>query len=207
MAAWYPNADAYFVAKLSDDRALFQGDVFRGVPTAFVDHPVSHARLFAAEDPPTPAEAERPLTAEEIREVTAIKGGYTMLLPHPCDFSEDEKGATHSTRVVARLERIANSSLARKHVARGAVHHTVWVPDWGTLQPEDDWLLDLRAATAVDRAYLNPARRVAALTGPAWLALMRRIAHYYTRSTLDDRVLALEQAHQHPDYEHLAGTA
>jgi len=71
--------------------------------------------------------------------------------------------------------------------------------------PEDDSYLDLRSTTAVDRAYLNPARRVAALTGPAWLALMRRIAHYYTRTTLDDRLLALEQAHQHPDYEHLAG--
>lgn len=205
MAAWYPNAGSYFVEELAEERPLFQGDVLRGVPTAFVDHPESHARAFAAEDPPTAAEAERALTAQEIRGVTAVKGGYTMLLPHPCDFSDDEKGATHSTRVVARLERIADTSLGRKQVARGVVHHTAWVPDWRTLEPEDDYYLDLRSTTAVDRAYLNPARRVAALTGPAWLALMRRIAHYYTRTTLDDRLLALEQAHQHPDYEHLAG--
>ena len=205
MAAWYPNADSYFVAEPAPERPLFQGDVFRGVPTAFVDHPASQARAFAAEDPPSAAEAERPLTAQEIRAVTAIKGGYTMLLPHPCDFSADEKGAAHSTGVVGRLERIADSRLGRKQVARGTVHHTAWVPDWRTLEPPDDYYLDLRSTTPVDRAYLNPARRVAALTGPAWLALMRRIAHYYTRTTLDDRLLALERAHQHPDYEHLAG--
>ena len=205
MGAWYPSADAYFVADLREARPIFQGDVFRGVPTAFVDHPESHARVFAAEESPTPAEAERPLTAEEIRAVTAVKGGYTMVLPHPCDFSEGEKGSTHSTRVVARLQRIADGRLARKQVVRGAVHHTVWVPDWDTLRPEDDYLVDLRTTTAVDRAYLNPVRRVAALSGPGWLALMRRIAYFYTRTAIDDRLLALEQAHQHPDYEHLSG--
>lgn len=201
MGAWYPNADAYFVADLGDERPVFQGDVFRGVPTVFVDHPESNARVFAAEEPPTPAEAERPLTAEEVRAVTVIKGGCTMVLPHPCDFAEGEKGSTHSTRIVARLERIADGRFARKQVLRGAVHHTVWVPDWDSLRPGDDYVLDLRTTTAVDQAYLNPVRRVAALTGPAWLALMRRLAYFYTRTVVDDRVLALEQSYQHPDYE------
>lgn len=36
---------------------------------------------------------------------------------------------------------------------------------------------------------------------------MRRLAYFYTRTALDDRLLALEQAHQHPDYGHLAGEA
>jgi hypothetical protein len=30
---------------------------------------------------------------------------------------------------------------------------------------------------------------------------MRRLAYFYTRTVIDDRVLALEQAYQHPDYE------
>lgn len=170
MAAWYPEASSYFVAELDDERPIFQGDVFRGVPTAFVDHPESHMRVFAGEDPPTPAEAERPLTAAKIREVTAVKGGYTMVLRHPCDFAEAEKGSTHSVRIVARLDRVAAARLARRQVVRGAVHHAVWVPDWETLRPDDDYCLDLRTTTPVDRAYLNRARRVAALTGPAWLA-------------------------------------
>jgi len=78
VAAWYPNAGSYFVEELAEERPLFQGDVLRGVPTAFVDHPESHARAFAAEDPPTAAEAERALTAQEIRGVTAVKGGYVV---------------------------------------------------------------------------------------------------------------------------------
>lgn len=200
MAAWYPNADAYFIGDPAPHRPVFQGDVFRGVPTAFVDHPVAHEHAFAGEPPPTAEEAERPLHAEEIRDVAVIKGGCTMVLPHPCDFSEGEKGATHSTRLVARLERIRDSGFGRRQVIRGAVHHTVWVPDWTSLDPEDDFFLDLRTTTVVDRAYLNPARRVAALTGPAWIALMRRVAFFYTRTLLDDRQLALEQAHQYPDY-------
>jgi hypothetical protein len=200
VAAWYPNADAYFVPAIKPERPILQGDIFRGVPTAYVDHPVARERAFAAADPPTPEQAEGPLSATAVREATAIKGGYTMILPHPCDFAETEKGASHSTRLVARLERIASTRVARKHVVRGAVHHTAWVPDWATLAPEDDYFLDLRTTSAVDRSYLNRDRRVAALTGPAWIALMRRLAFFYTRTLIDDRALALEQAHQHPDY-------
>lgn len=88
-------------------------------------------------------------------------------------------------------------------MARGAVHHTVWIPDWATLDPGDDYFLDLRTTTPVNRAYMNRSRRVAALAGPAWLAFMRRVAFFYTRTVLDDRALALERADQHPDYADL----
>jgi hypothetical protein len=33
---------------------------------------------------------------------------------------------------------------------------------------------------------------------------MRRIAYFYTRTAIDDRLPALAQAHRHPDYEHLS---
>jgi hypothetical protein len=33
---------------------------------------------------------------------------------------------------------------------------------------------------------------------------MRRLAYFYTRAVIDDRALALVQAYQHPDYEHLS---
>jgi hypothetical protein len=33
---------------------------------------------------------------------------------------------------------------------------------------------------------------------------MRRVAFYYTRLAMDAGPLVLQEAHQHPDYEHLA---
>jgi hypothetical protein len=108
-------------------------------------------------------------------------------------------------RLVARVVRIGETPYAPKQVARGQVHHTVWVPD-----PEHDefgahdWVVDLRTATAVDRVFLNVDRRVAALSGPAWMAVTRRLVHFYTRTALPLQQPALQEAHQHPDYEHLA---
>lgn len=127
-----------------------------------------------------------------------------MVLPHPCDFSEEEKGATHSVRLVARVQRIAETPFAPKQVARGQIHHTVLLPDPEQAELSDrDWVVDLRTATSIDRAYLNVERRVAALSGPAWMALMRRLVYFYTRHSLPLEPLALQEAHQHPDYQSL----
>ncbi|HEY8775453.1 MAG TPA: hypothetical protein VIM33_03110 [Gaiellaceae bacterium] len=202
MAAWYPKRESYF-ADLKLERTIFQGDIFRGVPTAFVGHPAAREAAFAMEPAPTPGQAERPLRPEEIRDATTIKGSYSMLLPHPCDFSAGEKGATHSVRQVARLEPIRNR-FSWKDVNGGRVHHAIWVPAWDSDDVNSDWFVDVRSATPVDAAYLNPVRRVAALSGPAWIALMRRLAFFYTRLSVDDRLLVLEQGHQHPDYAELA---
>lgn len=202
--AWYPSRDAYF-AELRPDRSIFQGDIFRGVPTVFVAHPAAREAAFAELPPPLPQEAERPLTAEEVAEGVVVRGPRAMVLPHPCDFSEEEKGATHSVRLVARVLRIGETPFAPKQVARGQIHHTVWVPDPERAELSDrDWVVDLRTATSVDRAFLNVERRVAALSGPAWMALMRRLVHFYTRYSMPLEALALQEAHQHPDYEHLA---
>ncbi len=199
MSAWYPRREAFFADALDGGRPVFQGDIFRGVPTAFLSHPTARAAAFAMEPSPSPASAERPLSPEEIREVAVIAGSYTMVLPHPCDFSAGEKGETHTVRQVARLSRIADTPLGRKHVEAGRVNHTVWVPAWDSGRPDDDWLVDLRSTTAVDAAYLNPARRVAALGVAAWIAVMRRLAFFYTHKVIDAVGLAAEQGHQHPD--------
>jgi len=199
MSAWYPRREAFFADAIDVGRPVFQGDIFRGVPTAFLGHPAARAAAFAMERAPSPEAAERSLAPEEIRAVAIIAGSYTMVLPHPCDFSAGEKGETHTVRQVARLTRIADTRLARKHIEGGRVNHSVWVPAWDSGRPDDDWLVDLRTSTAVDAAYLNPARRVAAVGVAAWIALMRRLAFFYTHTVVDDVQLAVEQAHQHPD--------
>lgn len=204
MAGWFPDRAAYFVADLTPDREIFQGDVFRGVPTVFVGHPAAKEAAFAVEPRPTPQEAERPLYSDTIRDATSIHGGYAMVIPHPCDYSELEKGATHSVRLVARLERIREHQFGRKELMSGRVQHAVWVPAWDSDDGGDDWFVDLRSATSIDATYLNPERRVAALSGPAWIALMRRLCVFYTRTCPDADVLALEQAHQHPDYANVS---
>ena len=99
--AWYPSRDAYF-AELTEDRPIFQGDIFRGVPTVFVAHPAAREAAFAELPPPSPQEAERPMTAEDVAEGVVVRGPRAMVLPHPCDFSDEEKGAKHSVRLVAR---------------------------------------------------------------------------------------------------------
>jgi hypothetical protein len=204
MAGWYPKREQYF-AELSPDRIVFQGDIFRGVPTAFLDHPASQEAAFAYEPPPTPMEAERPLTATEVKDAAVIGGPLAMVLPHPCDFSEEEKGATHSLRVVARVRQISETPFAPGQVQRAQIHHTVWVPnpERDDLSPHD-FFVDLRTTTSIDQAYLNPKRRILALSGPAWIALMRRVVFYYTRLAIDAEPLALQEGAQHPDYAHLA---
>lgn len=74
------------------------------------------------ERPPTPEQAERPLSAESVLDATTIFGSYSIVLPHPCDFSEAEKGSTHSVRQVARLERIKDHQFGRKEIEAARVH-------------------------------------------------------------------------------------
>jgi hypothetical protein len=198
VAGWYPDRDTYF-ARLRPDRPISQGDIFRGVPTVFVGHPAARAAAFAEEPAPSPQEAERPLLPEQIRASISVLGSYSMVLPHPCDFSEAEKGASHSVRHVARLDQISRHPFTRKQVEAARVHHTIWVPDWERAQPDYDWFVDLRSTTAVDAAYLNPARRVAVLSGPAWIAVMRRLAHFYTRHAIDVVELAFHESVTRPD--------
>jgi hypothetical protein len=200
---WYPKRELYF-SDLAPERPIFQGDIFRGVPTAFLGHPAAREAAFATEPAPSPEHAERPLSPEDVLDATTIFGSYAMLLPHPCDFSEGEKGSSHSIRQAARLERIRDHQFGRKEIEAARVHHSVWVPSWDSDDPADDWFVDLRTSSSVDAVYPNPSRRVAVLSPPAWMALLRRLINFYTRTAIDLALLAHE-AHQHPDYttEHL----
>ena len=180
---WYPERDRYFFARPPEvKRPVFQGDIFRAVPTVLVGHPEVSAALFA--DEPLPDESVRVPVESEIRSSVAIAGGYGMVLPHPCNFFEGEKGAMTRTRTVARLRPAAELG-GRKLVRSGNVVHTVWVPSWeDPADGESEWGLDLRTLTTVDRAYLHRARRVAALSYPAWIALIRRLALFFGRIRL-----------------------
>jgi phenolic acid decarboxylase len=66
----------------------------------------------------------------------AVKGSYTTVLPHQCDFSEHEKGATHSVRQLAHLEPISVALCSREDVEAARIHCAIWVPDWVSDQPE-----------------------------------------------------------------------
>jgi len=76
MSAWYPRRETFFADAIDADRAVFQGDIFRGVPIAFLGHPAVRAAAFAMEPAPSPEAAERSLTPEQIREVATFGGSY-----------------------------------------------------------------------------------------------------------------------------------
>jgi hypothetical protein len=180
---WYPERESYYFARPPDlERPIFQGDIFRAVPTVLVGHPDVAAALFADEQ--LLDDVGRIPAESEIRSSVAIVGGYSMVLPHPCNFFEDEKGAVTRWRTVARVVP-AGQLGGRKLVHSGNVVHTVWLPSWqDTADEEAEWGVDLRTITTVDRAYLRRERRVAALSYPAWIALIRRLALFFGRTRL-----------------------
>ncbi|CAN5621140.1 hypothetical protein BH23CHL7_BH23CHL7_16550 [soil metagenome] len=180
---WYPERDRYYFGRPpAIERAAWQGDIFRAVPTVLVGHPDVAAALFA--DEPLPDEIARIPAESEVRQSLAIAGGYAMVLPHPCNFFETEKGAVTRWRTVARVVPVGQLG-GRKLVRSGNVVHTIWLPSWRDPADEDaEWAVDLRTITTVDRAYLRRERRVAALSYPAWIALIRRLALYFGRGRL-----------------------
>lgn len=200
---WNPERDRYFLGRPPEvERPVFQGDIFRAVPTVLVGHPDVAAALFG--DEPLPDEIDRVPPEAEIRSSVAIAGGYAMVLPHPCNFFEGEKGAVTRWRTVARLVPAAQIG-GRKLVRSGNVVHTVWVPSWTDPTDEEaEWGLDLRTITTVDRAYLHRERRVAALAYPAWIALIRRLALFFGRIRLTPAEAASFAGEFLGDPEHVA---
>jgi hypothetical protein len=180
---WYPERDRYFFARPPElERPIFQGDIFRAVPTVLVGHPDVAAAIFA--DEPLPDEIDRIPRESEIRSTVAIAGGYAMVLPHPCNLFEGEKGAVTRWRTVARMVPAAQLG-GRKLVRSGNVVHTIWVPSWQDPQDEGaEWGVDLRTITTVDCAYLRRDRRVGALSYPAWIGIIRRLALFFGRIRL-----------------------
>lgn len=108
-----------------------------------------------------------------------------IILPHTCDFYGPEKGRRNRVRLVARIERLAESGIADQDavlVRSGeGFNHTFFLPSWNApARDADDMLVNLRYMTSVDVAYLSRRRRVARLGNTAVIALRRRIAQFFT---------------------------
>ncbi len=192
----YRKPGRYFAA-ITQDRPLFQGDVFRGGFGAFWRHPEAVRAAMAGQ--PLQADPRYP-TLETLVDAVHIRGeGYAMLLPQPCEYSESEKGARHPFRLAAPLIPLtASAGVDHALVRQGRVGHTIWVPRWTQSGPQD-YFVDLRLTASIDSAFLTRATRVAALSRTAWLALADRLSRYFVGMPLDSAAFALSQGHLYPD--------
>ena len=193
---FYPKAARYF-ARIDPDRPIFQGDIFAGAFGAFWRHPA--AVQAALSGTPLPADPEYPSLTDLESNVLVKGAGYGMLLPQPCEYSEDEKGSTHPFRIVAPIFPLdRNAGVDHARVRAGEVGHTLWVPTWRDSGPQD-YFADLRLTSSVDTAFLRRTTRVAALSRPAWLALADRLSRYFTGCAIDATAFAMQQGGLHPD--------
>ena len=145
--------------------------------------------------------ASRPFPGlDELRSHVLVRGqGYGILLPQPCEFSEQEKGALHPHRLVAPLFPLnARAGVDHELVRAGRVGHTLWVPRWTGRGPQD-YFADLRLTASVDAAFLTRDTRVAALSRAAWLAMADRLSRYFIGIPVDVNAFSLGQGGLHPD--------
>ena len=192
----YPKPARYF-AKITADRPVFQGDIFAGAFGAFWRHPVAVTAAMAGQ--PLPETAPFP-DITGLRDNVLLRGqGYGILLPQPCEYSENEKGATHPFRLVAPLFALNNQAGVDHALVRaGKVGHTLWVPRW-TSRGVQDYFADLRFTSSIDATFLTRDTRVAALSRAAWLSMVDRLSRYFVGVPVDANAFALEQGALHPD--------
>lgn len=195
-SSFYPKATRYF-ATLTPDRPIFQGDIFRGAFGVFWRHPAAVKAVLSGQPIPT---APAYPSLDELRSHVFVNGrGYGVLLPQPCEYSEDEKGSTHPYRLVAPLFPLdSKAGVDAKLVREGRVAHTLWVPRWTSNGPQD-YFADLRLTTSIDAAFVTRASRVAAMSRVAWMAMADRLSRYFAGIPIDSAAFALEQAGLHPD--------
>lgn len=193
---FYPKPSRYF-ARIDLDRPIFQGDIFRGGFGAFWRHPEAVRYTLAGRalqsNPPFPG-------LDELLTHVLVKGqGYGMLLPQPCEFSEQEKGTIHPYRLVAPLFPLnAQAGVDHALVRSGRVGHTLWVPRWTDRGPQD-YFADIRLTASIDATFLTRETRVAALSRAAWLSMADRLSRYFIGVPLDANAFSLEQGNLHPD--------
>jgi hypothetical protein len=169
---WFPSKDRLYASlePVDPSREISQGDVFDAIPFA-------RFRARSSEGPDVPR----------------VKRGLGLLMPHPCDISPTEKGAKTPWRTLCRVAQDKEALVT----IDGSGHFFAF-PLPGLRGDESVWYADFRYTTVVDKQLLTPDRRVAALSIDGWLALQRRIAHFYSRGLLDVPYLALNAQH-HPD--------
>jgi hypothetical protein len=152
-ASWPPARDELFRAT-TPARPVFQGDVFRDVPSV---------RGQAG---------DRPDGDPRVR----IERRLAVALTHPCEM--------YARGVLTRIQTVAVVREAHKltttNLWQGGFGACP-LPD--LLGDGDLWGADFRTITSVDRSYLTPANRIATLTEFGWAYLRQRLALYFTRVT------------------------
>jgi hypothetical protein len=152
---WFPPADRLYAGRPTpdDQRDIFQGDIFRDVP--------SYRYPFRPGQP-------------DVEPRSSV--GLAMVLGHPCELSPLEKGADLQWRLVCP---VAEDRDRRLRPDGEGDFYAFPLPN--LLEEEDLWYADFRFLGTIDRRYLDPSRRVSALSHPGWLALQRRLVHFLTR--------------------------
>lgn len=181
---WYPKRNHYFIAVVESDE-IEQGDIFWGVPTLVARHP-DRADTFQeplTELPHAETLDQPPLS--RVKDGIGVHADPVMLLPHTCDFYGPEKGRKNRVRLVARLERLADSGIREPDYALvrsgEGFNHTFFLPSWVDHgRDANDMFVNFRYMTSADAAYLSRRRRLARLSNAALIALRRRVAHFFT---------------------------
>ena len=126
-------------------------------------------------------------------------GTYGLLLPHPCDFADDGKGAVQPQRLIAPVFPASRTKVQLKQLRSGSVGHLIWIPSWSSAITEPDWYADLRYCTSVDAAFLARGNRLAAMSPGSWLALNDKLTRYFTGIAIDRPRFVIQRSDLHPD--------
>lgn len=204
MASPYPARQLFYVRSLNAERPLFQGDIFRAVPSLQAAHPAVVESDFSASTLSSTVELPTP-TYEQTKASIVLQGGVSMLLPNPCEFSEEEKGTNHRERILAQIRPIREASNQRVIRQGTGALYAFWLPSWNDVDnAERDLFVSFRRISTVDVAYLSHARRVAALSRAAWIILIQRLSAYFGGLALTPEAIALQVAHLYPEAEELS---
>jgi hypothetical protein len=178
---WYPRRSRYYES-VEDSAEIEQGDILWGVPTLRATHPSVADHFFPTGETLTAEELEPPARSDVLRGIR-VDSEAVMVIPHTCDFFGLEKGRTHRDRLVALIHPLAGSGVQDEELLRSGegFGHAFFLPSWR--DPTDsgrDAFVNLRQMTCVDASYLSRTRRLARLSGPARIALRRRLAQFFT---------------------------
>ena len=182
---------------MNASRPIFQGDLFAGVFGVFWAHPVAvAARRAGLRFPQEPLPF--PSTTDLLNDVY-LDGTFGLLLPHPCDFAEDGKGAVQPQRLVAPVFPASRTKVPLKQLRSGSVGHLIWLPKWSPAITEPDWCADLRLCTSIDAAFLAHSNRLASMSPGSWLALNDKLTRYFTGIAVDRTRFVIQRSDLHPD--------
>ena len=126
-------------------------------------------------------------------------GTFGLLLPHPCDFAEDGKGAVQPQRLVAPVFPASRTKVPLKQLRSGSVGHLIWLPKWSPAITEPDWCADLRLCTSIEAAFLAHSIRLASMSPGSWLALNDKLTRYFTGIAVDRTRFVIQRSDLHPD--------